>query len=143
MIFRKKIADILIVSFLVSMVIIISFFNLISDEQGSENLAGTVLLLLLFVGVEVISYILSKRAVGAFCLGYFSLVMLCFLYGFLMEFFDIGYNALAFFCAFVIAPFYGFIYVSEASFEYISLATVIILGAIAALVCFFGKKERI
>ena len=142
MISRKKLADILIVSFLISITIIISFFNLISDEQGSENLAGTVLFLLLFAGAEVVSYILSKRAVGAFCFGYFSLILLCFLYGFLMEFFDIGYNALAVFCAFVIAPFYGFIYVSEASFEYISMAAVLILGAVAALTCFFGKKAR-
>ena len=143
MIFKKKLADILMVSFLVSMVIIISFFNLISEEQSSENLAGTVLFLLLFVSAEVISYILSKRAVGAFCFGYFSLVLLCFLYGISMELFDIGYNALAVFCAIVIAPFYGFIYVSEASFEYIAIASALILGAIGALICFFRKKERI
>ena len=142
MIFRKKIADIFIISFLISMVVIISFFNLISEEQGSENLAGTILFLLLFVGAEVLSYIIPKRAVGAFCLGYFSLVLLCFLYGFAMEIFDIRYNIFAFFCAFVISPFYGFIYVSPTAFEYISLVAVLILGAIAVLICFFRKKER-
>ena len=141
MFLRKKIADILIVSFLISTVIIISFFNLISEEQSSENFAGTVLFLLAFVGIEGVSYILSKKAVGPFCLCYFALVLICFLYGFLMEVFDIGYNAFALFCAFLTAPFYGFIYVSEASCEYISIASVIILGAIAAIVCFFGKKE--
>ncbi len=142
MIFRKKMVDILIISFLVSMVIIISFFNLISEEQSSENLAGTILFLLLFVSVEVFSHILSKRMVGAFCFGYFLLTLFCFLYGFAMEIFDIGYNAIALFCAFVIAPFYGFIYASESAFEYISLGAVLILGAAAAIICFYGKKER-
>ncbi len=142
MIFRKRIVDILIISFLISMVIIISFFNLISEEQSSENFAGTVLLLILFAGAEVVSYILSRRAVSAFCFGYFLLVLLSFLYGFSMEIFDIGYNIIAFFCAFVMAPFYGFIYVSETAFEYISLCAVLILGAIATLIWFFGKKER-
>lgn len=142
MIFRKKLADILIVSFLISMVIIISFFNLISEEQGSENFAGTVLFLLLFVGAEVVSYILSRRAVGAFCFGYFAFVLLCLLYGFAMEFFDIGYNIIAAFCGFAIAPFYGFLYVSDTALGYISLGAVLILGAVSAIICFFGKKER-
>ncbi len=142
MISGKKIVDILIISFLISMVIIISFFNMISDEQGSENLAGTVLFLILFAGAEVVSYILSRRAVGAFCFGYFLAILLCFLYGFAMDIFDMAYNAFAYFCAFLLAPFYGFIYASDAAFEYISLGAVLILGTIGALVCFFGKKER-
>ncbi len=142
MIWGKKIVNILIVSFLISMVLIISFFNLISDEQGSENLAGTVLFLILFAGAEVISFVLGKRAVGAFCFGYFLTVLLCFLYGFVMQIFDIGYNILAVLCSLVIAPFYGFIYVSDTAFEYISLGAVLILGMIAALICFFEKKQR-
>lgn len=143
MISKKKIMDIVIASFLISMVIIISFFNLISEEQSSENLAGTVLFLVLFAGVEILSHILSRRAVSIFCFCYFDLVLVSFLYGFAMELFDIGYNIFALFCAFLIAPFYGFLYVSEAYFEYISLASVLILGAVAAVICFFGKKERI
>lgn len=140
---RKKITDILIISFLISMVIIVSFFNLISEEQGSENFAGTVLLLILFVCAEVVSLILCKKAISAFCLGYFSIAFLSLLYGFLMEIFDIGYNAFAFVCSLLIAPFYGFIYVSETSSQYISLFAILILGAIAAIICFFGKKERL
>ena len=137
---KKKLLDRLFISFIISIVCIISFFNLIYEEQTSENFAGTLLYVIIFVAASVISYILCDRAVGLFAFGYFSLICLCFAFGFAMELFELEYSFMALVCSIAVAPFYGFMYISE-HWVAVSLCVAVIICILSGVISFFPRKN--
>lgn len=138
---KRKLFDILFISLLLSLVIIISFFNLISEEQDNENFAGTVLYIIVFSAASVISYILGNRAVSLFVFGYFVLVSLCFAFGAAVELFDLSFGAVSLVCSLLLSPFYGFMYMTE---HWIAIAFIasLVLCALSAVISFFPRKDH-
>ncbi|MBQ8207424.1 MAG: hypothetical protein IJZ89_01665 [Clostridia bacterium] len=138
---KKKVIDMLFISLLLSLVIIISFFNLISEEQSNENFAGTVLYIIVFASAAVIAYVLGERTVSFFSFGYFVIISLCFCFGFIMELFDLDFGMLSLACSLLISPFYGFMYITD-HWVAVSFIAALVLCALSAVISFFPRKDH-
>lgn len=110
---KKKLVNILCISLLISFALIISFFNLVSEEQGSENLAATLLYILIFVATGVIAFVLKNRAVLFFVFCYFAVMSLCLFISIMAMIVEIKYNAFYALCSMFVSPFYGFISITD------------------------------
>ncbi len=138
---KKKMLCILVISFLISIILLISFFNLLAEEPESENFGAVILLILVFILANVGAYQFSATAINYFSLGYFVLISACFLWGFVLSVADVEYNAFTALSAIVISPFYGLIYVSK-YWYYFAFAISLAMAVLSAFLGFKRKKEQ-
>ncbi len=137
---KKKLLDILCISLLISFILFISFFNLISDDPGNENFASTLLYILIFIAVTLISYFLRDRVITFFVFGYFVLMTACLVVGIIASSAEADYNAFYLICSMLISPFYGLIYIADICLE-ISFVISVIMSSVSGILSFKLLKE--
>ena len=138
---KKKMLCVLVISFLISIIFLITFFNLLAEEPQSENFGAVILLILVFVLANIGAYQFSARSINYFSLGYFLLLLVCLAFGFFISATDTDYNVFMALLGILISPFYGLIYVSE-HWHYVALAISVAMIALSAVLGFKRKMEK-
>lgn len=89
---KRKIAEILSVSFLLSVSIIVILLNFFllgpTTNEGNESFAGTFLFISVYACAVALAYILRDRFILRFTIGYFIFNFICSAITFFASFFD-------------------------------------------------------
>ncbi len=137
----RKLIGIIGISCLISFILIISFFIMVSDESSPATLAATFLFVLIFAAAFIISHILGQRSIQLFIFGYFALMTFCILTAVFVGIFKIEYNTFLLLCSLVMSPFYGLLYITDNCLP-ISFAVSIIMLAVSGFFSFKNNNSR-
>lgn len=95
---KRKLAEILSVSFLLSVSIVVILLNFFflgpTTNENNESFAGTFLFIAVYICATAVAYVLKNRFVLRFVLGYFAFTLVCSVITLFISFFDVSYNAL-------------------------------------------------
>lgn len=141
MLSKKKIIKFFLISLLLAFSICISFFNLIAEEPERGNFFASIVFVTVIAGAELGAYFFLNRVLSFFIFGYLVLLTLCFVIPNVFLALGGEYNAFVALCSMVLAPFYGFFYISK-TWGIIAAIVLLLLDAVSVITTFDLIKRK-